>query len=114
MIGLFSCESEITFVMNKDVYISGFVGFFECQLYRDVWMSIIPNRKNSGLFSWFPFFFPIDRIEDLKKGDVLSVKINRISENVVWYEWEYVVKSEGSVRFSKIFNLNGKTCSYGL
>jgi protein arginine N-methyltransferase 5 len=37
----------------------GIAGYFDCHLYKDILLSIVPETHSKGLFSWFPMFFPL-------------------------------------------------------
>jgi protein arginine N-methyltransferase 5 len=38
---------------------TGFVGYFDSCLYKHVHISILPETFSTGMFSWFPIYFPI-------------------------------------------------------
>lgn len=55
----FTSES---FLAKQDCTLHGIAGYFDCNLYKDVVLSIVPETHSEGLFSWFPMFFPIEVI----------------------------------------------------
>ena len=72
------------------VTIHGLLGTFDAQLFGDIHISISPNNFSTGMFSWFPLYFPlIDPIFIPTKAS-LKVSIWRkfdSESNRVWYEW---------------------------
>jgi protein arginine N-methyltransferase 5 len=45
--------------------VHGLAGFFDSVLYKDVHISINPATFSTGMFSWFPLFFPLRCTHDL-------------------------------------------------
>jgi hypothetical protein len=39
--------------------LTGFAGYFDSQLYGNVYLSIYPPTHSPGMFSWFPIYFPL-------------------------------------------------------
>ncbi|KAF0981788.1 hypothetical protein FDP41_012445 [Naegleria fowleri] len=99
---------SLRFKSQQNAVVHGLIGYFECQLYKDVWMSILPDTFSSGMFSWFPIFFPIETPVIVKKGEDIGVQMWRnCDHNVtrkVWYEWCVTTNST----CSKIHNSHGK------
>ena len=52
-------ESEHTFEVQRSSCLHGFAGYFDAHLYGNVHISIYPETFSTGMFSWFPLFFPI-------------------------------------------------------
>jgi protein arginine N-methyltransferase 5 len=52
-------ESEHTFTLGRSSCLHGFAGYFDAHLYGGVHISIYPETFSTGMFSWFPLFFPI-------------------------------------------------------
>ncbi|XP_042904254.1 protein arginine N-methyltransferase 5 isoform X2 [Parasteatoda tepidariorum] len=50
---------KLTFDVPYNSTIHGFAGYFDTVLYKDITLSILPNSHSTGLFSWFPIFFPL-------------------------------------------------------
>ena len=63
--------SKVTFDLAENGILHGFAGYFDCVLYKDIEMSIHPERHSTGMFSWFPIFFPLkvsyNQLEDLMR-----------------------------------------------
>lgn len=79
---------ELSFDLVSDSVLHGFAGYFECQLYKDIIISILPATHSPGMFSWFPIFFPLKEPVQVKKTDKLKLHFWRnVTPNHVWYEW---------------------------
>jgi hypothetical protein len=52
-------HSKVTFELAENGLLHGFAGYFDCVLYKDLELSIHPERHSTGMFSWFPIFFPL-------------------------------------------------------
>ena len=66
----------------------GFAGYFEAQLYGDVWLSTHPQTHTPGMFSWFPIYFPLVQPLALPAEQPLQAHMWRCqSAHDVWYEW---------------------------
>eukprot|EP00096_Caligus_rogercresseyi_P011740 TRINITY_DN4721_c0_g1_i1.p1 TRINITY_DN4721_c0_g1~~TRINITY_DN4721_c0_g1_i1.p1 ORF type:complete len:624 (+),score=187.06 TRINITY_DN4721_c0_g1_i1:30-1874(+) len=77
-----------SFNISHDSELHGFGGYFECVLYKDVNISILPSTHSKGMFSWFPIFFPLRSPVKLRKGDDVELHFWRINNGKnVWYEW---------------------------
>jgi len=101
---------ELNFTICCDSVLHGFGGYFECNLYKDVMISILPETHSPGMFSWFPIMFPIIQPVELKKGDNLKLHFWRlVSKHNVWYEWSL---SEPFI--SPVHNPNGRSYQIGL
>ena len=88
----------------------GFVGYFDCCLFEDVNLSIVPSTQNANMYSWFPIFFPIATPISLSPDDNIEIHVTRnVDNNHVWYEWTILQPI-----ISKIHNLNGKPYSISL
>merc|ERR1719277_1690822 len=78
----------LDFKIPVDSLLHGFAGYFDCQLYKDVTLSIVPETHSPGMFSWFPLYFPIREPMQISGGETLSMHMWRIcNERSVWYEW---------------------------
>jgi len=101
---------ELTFTINNDSILHGFGGYFECYLYKDVLISILPSTHSPGMFSWFPIMFPILEPLQLSKGDTLNLHFWRcVSKTHVWYEW-----SISDPTTTPVHNPNGRSYQIGL
>jgi len=52
-------STHLTFHIPRAGVCHGFAGYFEAVLYRDVGLSIHPERSAGDMLSWFPCFFPL-------------------------------------------------------
>lgn len=104
-------HASLSFKANIKSMCHGFVGYFDCQLYEDVWLSILPATKNTNMNSWFPIFFPVEVPFQVAEGDNITLDMTRNVEKAqrVWYEWTVL-----SPIVSKIHNPNGRTYSISL
>ncbi|ELP88156.1 protein arginine N-methyltransferase, putative [Entamoeba invadens IP1] len=95
---------DFKFVSKMDGALHGFSGTFNVELYKNVKLSTVPGEHTPDMFSWFPFFFPIQPPIDLKRGDVVEFLLWRnVTGHRVWYEWMVVTPL-----ITKIFNSSGK------
>jgi len=103
-------SAELAFEAEVDTLVHGFAAYFDCVLYGDVRISIDPRTFSTGMFSWFPMFFPLQVPMLLKKGDVLhSHWWRRHDAKQVWYEW--TVSEPTPVA---IHNAGGRSWAIGL
>jgi len=80
--------AELDFTMEVDALVSGFAGYFHCELYEDVCVSISPETFSEGMISWFPIYFPLRTPMFVAKGQRLRSHWWRCStDKKVWYEW---------------------------
>lgn len=80
--------AEVSFEVDVDSLVHGFAGFFDCELYDGVKMSIHPDTFSVGMFSWFPMYIPLRTPVSLRKGDrICSHWWRRHTEVKAWYEW---------------------------
>ena len=89
----------------------GFAGYFEATLFGDIMISINPETKSEGMFSWFPLYVPLKVPMKVKLRDEIVVDMWRCTdEKKVWYEW----CAETSSGVSNIHNTNGRSQWIGL
>eukprot|EP01117_Protostelium_nocturnum_P013830 TRINITY_DN5206_c0_g1_i2.p1 TRINITY_DN5206_c0_g1~~TRINITY_DN5206_c0_g1_i2.p1 ORF type:complete len:626 (+),score=226.31 TRINITY_DN5206_c0_g1_i2:52-1929(+) len=50
---------KISFLSKESATIHGLAGYFDSHLYGTVHMSINPATFSTGMFSWFPLYFPL-------------------------------------------------------
>lgn len=94
------------FNVALDCVLTGFAGYFDTVLYKDVTLSIHPYTHTNGLSSWFSMFFPITEPMQCKAGDIIELHFWRcISSHQVWYEW-----SVAKPIITHIHNHNGRHC----
>merc|ERR1711871_1880211 len=68
--------------------IHGFAGYFDAQLYGDIFISTHPVSYSRGMFSWFPLYFPIRQPVFVDAHGVVDVHMWRcVGPRNVWYEW---------------------------
>lgn len=76
------------FGAKLDCVLTGFAGYFDTVLYKDVVLSIHPYTHTKGLSSWFSMFFPLTEPVPIRAGDTIELNFWRcISSHKVWYEW---------------------------
>jgi protein arginine N-methyltransferase 5 len=65
---------------------------------------------STGMFSWFPLFFPIRSPVYVPAGADVKLHLSRcIGNGKVWYEWAVVSPAVGPIN-----NVNGRSFSIGL
>jgi protein arginine N-methyltransferase 5 len=80
--------AEIDFTAEVEALVHGFAGYFHCQLYEEINVSINPDTYSAGMFSWFPIYFPLRTPVLIKEGQRLKSHWWRCSNSKkVWYEW---------------------------
>ncbi|VVC91823.1 unnamed protein product [Leptidea sinapis] len=52
-------DVTITWDVKQDNVMHGFGGYFDCQLFGNETLSIVPATHSPGMISWFPVFIPI-------------------------------------------------------
>ncbi|CAM9540449.1 unnamed protein product, partial [Heterosigma akashiwo] len=62
----------IEFKTKIDSALYGFAGYFESKLYKDIYISIVPQTFSDGMFSWFPLYFPLISPILVPKGEIIS------------------------------------------
>lgn len=62
---------ELTFQILDESTVHGFAGYFKCELFDNIVLSIEPDSLTTGLFSWFPFFIPLRDPIHLTKDSIL-------------------------------------------
>jgi protein arginine N-methyltransferase 5 len=89
----------------------GFAGYFDAQLYGDIYISTHPVSYSVGMFSWFPLYFPIRNPIYVEENGEIEVHMWRcVGPTKVWYEWSAV---SGPSR-SPIHNPAGRSYAIGL
>lgn len=80
--------AEISFSMEVDALVHGFAGYFHCELYGGLSVSINPETYSEGMFSWFPIYFPLRVPVVVKRDRLLKSHWWRCQNSKkVWYEW---------------------------
>ncbi|XP_031631441.1 protein arginine N-methyltransferase 5-like [Contarinia nasturtii] len=94
---------KMEFDVAHDCVLTGFAGYFETILYKDIKLSIHPEEHTRGLISWFSLYFPLTEPQQLRAGDRIKLNFWRcISNRKVWYEW-----STTSPTVTHVHNLKG-------
>jgi len=102
--------SELKFQTCGNSILHGFGGYFECTLYKNIMISILPATHNPGMFSWFPIFFPLREPIQVKKDEEISLHFWRlVSKKSVWYEW-----AVSNPVTAPVHNPNGRSYEIGL
>lgn len=52
-------SATLTWEVEQDNVMHGFGGYFDCSLFGDEIISIVPSTHSPGMISWFPVFVPI-------------------------------------------------------
>ncbi|KAG4068690.1 hypothetical protein HA402_002381 [Bradysia odoriphaga] len=95
--------ATVTFETKIDCVLTGFAGYFDTVLYKDIGLSIHPETHTKGLWSWFPVYFPLTEPIQLKSGNRIVANFWRsMGQNKVWYEW-----SVSKPTITHIHNLKG-------
>eukprot|EP00241_Pyramimonas_parkeae_P004115 CAMPEP_0114238944 /NCGR_PEP_ID=MMETSP0058-20121206/8189_1 /TAXON_ID=36894 /ORGANISM="Pyramimonas parkeae, CCMP726" /LENGTH=666 /DNA_ID=CAMNT_0001351077 /DNA_START=112 /DNA_END=2109 /DNA_ORIENTATION=- len=83
----------------------GFVGYFDAKLYGDVHISTFPKTETTGMFSWFPIYFPMIEPIHVPVGRKVEAHFWRcVSSSKVWYEWTVT-----SPKATPVHNVNGRS-----
>lgn len=99
-------QAVVTWTAAQDSVMHGFGGYFDCTLYGNEMISIVPSTHSPEMISWFPVFIPIKTPLRIKKGDNITATFWRcVSSRRVWYEWVVEVGD----KITSIHNSNGKS-----
>eukprot|EP00299_Pterocystis_sp_00344_P013023 c6330_g1_i1.p1 GENE.c6330_g1_i1~~c6330_g1_i1.p1 ORF type:complete len:629 (+),score=132.42 c6330_g1_i1:71-1888(+) len=110
-------RTSLRFRIPTTTTVHGLVGYFDCTLYKNIHISILPRTFSKGMFSWFPIYFPLrtpvtvqGAADDTSIGSNFEVKMwRRCSTSKVWYEWCIV-----DPVVSPIHNPGGRSYHVGL
>ncbi|KAL5278043.1 PRMT5 family protein [Megaselia abdita] len=79
---------EVSFKAKTDCVLTGFAGYFDADLYKDIKISTHPLEHTAGMSSWFPVFIPLIQPQFVKEGEDISGSFWRnVGSHAVWYEW---------------------------
>lgn len=93
----------LEFQAEQDCMLTGFAGYFDTVLYKDIVLSIHPEFHTKGLISWFSLYFPLSEPQQVRAGETIRVQFWRcISSRKVWYEW-----STSSPNSTHVHNIKG-------
>lgn len=99
--------NELEFDVEQDCLLTGFAGYFETILYKDVKLSTHPLEHTQGLISWFSMYFPLTSPQYLRAGDKIGTCFWRCSSPTnVWYQWNTTKPNQ-----THIHNLKGRACT---
>ena len=102
--------TKLEFECNANAMLHGFAGYFESTLFGDHMISINPATFSTGMFSWFPIYFPLRHPVYVTQGQRIEVHMWRcVSDTKVWYEW-----CLNAPTVSPIHNPNGRSYWIGL
>ncbi len=100
---------------GKGAYtLHGFLGTFHCTLYKSSSISIAPHSFSTGMYSWFPLYFPLREPLTVPYGATVRCNIWRMSDasdlfqtgGSVWYEWYAEVLDKTSSKVISSSNLH--------
>lgn len=98
-----------SFEASESFCCTGFAGYFHCDLYKDISISIDPATYSEGMFSWFPIYFPVKTPFRVEKGEKVTLHMWRVStDSNAWYEWNV-----SSPRVLPIHNVAGESYAIG-
>lgn len=103
-----SRSKVLTFTSKLATVCHGFVGYFDCCLLDDIYLSTVPATKNEhgceDMYSWFPIYFPVAAPVSVAAGQSIELHLTRnLDAHQVWYEWTLL-----SPVISKVHNAKGK------
>ncbi|KAK5642253.1 hypothetical protein RI129_008420 [Pyrocoelia pectoralis] len=79
---------QLEFVASQSCLLTGFIGYFETVLYKNVMLSINPQTYSEGMVSWFPIIFSLMEPVYVKEGEKIKMSFWRMhAEDKVWYQW---------------------------
>lgn len=79
---------KLRFQCDQPCILTGFAGFFDTVLFKDVTLSIHPETHTPDMVSWFPIFFPLPEPVHIPEEGIIEMSFWR-TENAdkVWYQW---------------------------
>jgi len=93
--------TSVPTAFNTGITIHGFLGTFEAILYRGIdkevnsppiIISTRPTSFSTGMFSWFPLYFPLKAPIHVPYGTKVCLNVWRRGDSSrVWYEWSVEV-----------------------
>ncbi|XP_053601110.1 protein arginine N-methyltransferase 5 isoform X1 [Plodia interpunctella] len=99
-------SATLSWQVAQDNVMHGFGGYFDCLLYGNEMISIVPTTHSPGMISWFPVFIPIKTPLRVQKGQVITATFWRcVDSRRVWYEWVVEVGN----RTTPLHNANGRS-----
>ncbi|RVE41144.1 hypothetical protein evm_014207 [Chilo suppressalis] len=99
-------STTLSWIVEQDNVMHGFGGYFDCKLYGDEMISIVPSTHSPGMISWFPVFIPIKTPLRVQKGEKITATFWRcVDTRRVWYEWIVEIGN----RITPLHNCNGRS-----
>ncbi|XP_022115769.1 protein arginine N-methyltransferase 5 [Pieris rapae] len=99
-------KTTVSWEVTQDNVMHGFAGYFDCALYGNEMLSIVPSTHSPGMISWFPVFIPIKTPLRIHKGEKIKATFWRcVDSRRVWYEWIVEVNDNATV----LHNPNGRS-----
>ncbi|RZB38852.1 PRMT5 domain containing protein [Asbolus verrucosus] len=96
---------KLKFNCTQNRVLTGFVGFFDTVLYKDVMLSTHPETHTHEMVTWFPIVFPLQKPLKVQAGSVIEISFWRVENpDKVWYEWCLEAPMKGC-----IMNPNGRS-----
>lgn len=94
----------VEFSTELECVLNGFAGYFTSTLYKDIEISIHPDRHTQAMQSWYSIYFPLPEPVTLEKNDRVELAFwRKFDEKKVWYEYQLISPKE-----SEVINLDGK------
>lgn len=107
-----------SFEIESTTALHGLIGFFDCDLYKDIKFSIVPSVRYHEMLSWFPIIFPFTKPFIVQRGNQLKVSLwRKVARTKVWYEWQADVvdkESQFVIYSTEVHNLHGRFYSIGM
>mmetsp|Transcript_4466 Transcript_4466/g.10772 ORF Transcript_4466/g.10772 Transcript_4466/m.10772 type:complete len:666 (-) Transcript_4466:111-2108(-) len=101
--------------LTGGITIHGLLGSFTAVLFESgqskCTISIAPHEFSTGMFSWFPIYFPFREPLRLPAGSNIRVKMwRKTKEKKVWFEWCAIVHRDGEIiATTPVHNPNGRS-----
>lgn len=97
-------------IRDQPSTIHGFEGYFNCELYKSISLSIEPSTKSKSMVSWFPAFLPLQEPVLVKPGEKITLRVDRRSDaKNLWFQWTLLGPISQSTN-----NPNGRRYTIGL
>ncbi len=100
---------------TSGVTLHGLVGSFTAVLFEKgsnrTIVSTAPHEFSTGMFSWFPIYFPFREPLRVPAGSSITVNMwRKTRDNKVWFEWSAVVHRNGEIiATTPVHNPNGRS-----
>jgi protein arginine N-methyltransferase 5 len=96
---------------DQPVVLTGLLGTFTTVLYKTVFLSTAPKHFSSGMYSWFPLYFPLNEPVHVPAGARVRTHVwRKTDQRRVWYEWSVAVrKGTDLLSTTAIHNSGGRS-----